>query len=156
MHEITIGELSRRSGVSQSALRFYERKGLIAAHRTSGNQRRYPSVALRRVALIQAGKAAGVPLERIGDALDSLPDGKQPTKRDWERLSAAWRRELDERIATLEAVRDRLTTCIGCGCLSLKTCRLLNPDDEAGSLGGGANYLRRVSPRGRHVAQRGR
>src|SRR5581483_7476294 len=111
-----------------SALRFYERQGLIAAHRTSGNQRRYPSVALRRVALIQAGKAAGIPLERIGVALDSLPDGKQPTKRDWERLSAAWRRELDERIATLEAVRDRLTTCIGCGCLSLKTCRLLSAD----------------------------
>ena len=154
MHEITIGELSRRSGVSQSALRFYERQGLIAAHRTSGNQRRYPSVALRRVALIQAGKAAGIPLERIGDALDSLPDGKQPTKRDWERLSAAWRRELDERIATLEAVRDRLTTCIGCGCLSLKTCRLLNPDDEASNLGAGAHYLRRVSPRGRGVAQR--
>jgi MerR family redox-sensitive transcriptional activator SoxR len=154
MHEITIGELSRRSGVSQSALRFYERQGLIAAHRTSGNQRRYPSVALRRVALIQAGKAAGIPLDRIGDALDSLPDGKQPTKRDWERLSAAWRRELDERIATLEAVRDRLTTCIGCGCLSLKTCRLLNPDDEASNLGAGAHYLRRVSPRGRGVAQR--
>jgi MerR family redox-sensitive transcriptional activator SoxR len=154
MHEITIGELSRRSGVSQSALRFYERQGLIAAHRTSGNQRRYPSVALRRVALIQAGKAAGIPLERIGDALDSLPDGKQPTKRDWERLSAAWRCELDERIATLEAVRDRLTTCIGCGCLSLKTCRLLNPDDEASNLGAGAHYLRRVSPRGRGVAQR--
>src|SRR5581483_7906130 len=154
MHEITIGELSRRSGVSQSALRFYERQGLIAAHRTSGNQRRYPSVALRRVALIQAGKAAGIPLERIGVALDSLPDGKQPTKRDWERLSAAWRRELDERIATLEAVRDRLTTCIGCGCLSLKTCRLLNPDDEASHLGAGAHYLRRVSPRGRGVAPR--
>jgi MerR family redox-sensitive transcriptional activator SoxR len=154
MHEITIGELSRRSGVSQSALRFYERQGLIAAHRTSGNQRRYPSVALRRVALIQAGKAAGIPLDRISDALDSLPDGKQPTKRDWERLSADWRRELDERIATLEAVRDRLTTCIGCGCLSLKTCRLLNPDDEASNLGAGAHYLRRVSPRGRGVAQR--
>ena len=154
MHEITIGELSRRSGVSQSALRFYEREGLIAAHRTSGNQRRYPSVALRRVALIQAGKAAGIPLERIGAALDSLPEGTQPTKRDWARLSASWRRELDERIATLEAVRDRLTTCIGCGCLSLKTCRLLNPDDEAASLGEGAHYLRRVSPRGRDVARR--
>jgi MerR family transcriptional regulator, redox-sensitive transcriptional activator SoxR len=154
MREITIGELSRRSGVSQSALRFYEREGLIAAYRTSGNQRRYPSVALRRVALIQVGKAAGIPLERIGEALDSLPDGKQPTKRDWERLSAAWRRELDERIATLEAVRDRLTTCIGCGCLSLKTCRLLNPDDEASNLGAGAHYLRRVSPRGRGVARR--
>lgn len=154
--ELTIGELSERSGVSQSALRFYERQGLIAAHRTGGNQRRYPSVTLRRVALVQAGKAAGVPLERIREALDTLPDGRQPTKRDWERLSSTWRAELDERIATLESVRDRLTTCIGCGCLSLQTCRLLNPDDEAASLGGGAHYLRRVSPRGRRLAQRAR
>jgi MerR family transcriptional regulator, redox-sensitive transcriptional activator SoxR len=154
--ELTIGEVSRRSGVSQSALRFYEREGLIAARRTDGNQRRYPSVTLRRVALVQAGKAAGIPLDRIREALDSLPDGRPPTKRDWERLSASWRRELDERIATLEAVRDRLTTCIGCGCLSLKTCGLLNPGDEAASLGGGAHYLRRVSPRGRGLAQRAR
>ena len=146
--ELTIGELSDRSGVSQSALRFYERERLIAARRTDGNQRRFPAVALRRVALIQAGKAAGIPLERIRAALDELPDGKTPTKRDWERLSRSWRRELDERIATLEAVRGRLTTCIGCGCLSLRTCALLNPEDEAGSLGGGARYLRRVSPRG--------
>ena len=146
--ELTIGELSARSGVAHSALRFYEREGLIAARRTDGNQRRYPSVTLRRVALVQAGKAAGIPLERIRVALDELPAGKTPTKRDWERLSRSWRRELDERIATLESVRDRLTTCIGCGCLSLRTCGLLNPDDEAGSLGGGAHYLRRVSPRG--------
>ena len=145
--ELTIGELSERSGVSQSALRFYERQGLIAARRTDGNQRRYPSVTLRRVALVQAGRAAGVPLERVREALDTLPDGKQPTKRDWERLSSSWRRELDERIATLEAIRGRLTTCIGCGCLSLKTCDLLNPDDDAAHLGGGAHYLRRVSPR---------
>ena len=149
MNELTIGEVSQRSGVSQSALRFYERHGLIAARRTGGNQRRYPSVTLRRVALIQAGKAAGVPLERIRAALDELPEGRQPTKRDWARLSASWRRELDERIATLMAVRDRLTTCIGCGCLSLKTCGLLNPGDEAASLGGGAHYLRGASPRGR-------
>ena len=147
-HELTIGELSTRSGVSQSALRFYERQGLIAATRTDGNQRRYASTTLRRVALIRAGKAAGIPLERIRAALDALPAGKTPTKRDWERLSSSWRRELDERIATLEAIRGRLTTCIGCGCLSLRTCALLNPADEAGSLGGGAHYLRRVSPRG--------
>ena len=146
--EFTIGELSARSGVSQSALRFYERQGLIAAWRTDGNQRRYAPVTLRRVALVQAGKAAGIPLERVRAALDRLPAGKTPTKRDWERLSRSWARELDERIATLEAVRDRLTTCIGCGCLSLRTCGLLNPDDEAGSLGGGAHYLHRVSPRG--------
>ena len=154
--ELSIGELSERSGVTQSALRFYERQGLIAARRTEGNQRRYPSVTLRRVALVQAGKAAGVPLERVREALDMLPDRRQPTKRDWERLSSAWRAELDERIATLQSVRDRLTTCIGCGCLSLQTCRLLNPDDEAASLGGGAHYLRRVSPRGRGLAQRDR
>jgi MerR family transcriptional regulator, redox-sensitive transcriptional activator SoxR len=150
---LTIGELSRRSGVSQSALRFYERQGLIAAERTDGNQRRYPSVTLRRVALVQAGKAAGIPLERIRQALETLPAGRPPTKRDWQRLSASWGRELDERIATLEAIRTRLTTCIGCGCLSLQTCRLLNPDDEAARLGGGAHYLRRVSPHGRDLAQ---
>jgi MerR family redox-sensitive transcriptional activator SoxR len=148
---LTIGELSGRSGVAASALRFYERQGLIAAERTDGNQRRYPPVTLRRVALIQAGKAAGIPLERIGAALDTLPAGKSPTKRDWARLSSAWRRELDERIEMLEAIRGRLTTCIGCGCLSLKTCSLLNPADEAAHLGGGAHYLRRVSPRGRDL-----
>lgn len=152
--ELSIGELSRRSGVSRSALRFYEREGLISARRTDGNQRRYPAVTLRRVALVQAGKAAGVPLERIRRALAELPEGKTPTKRDWERLSSSWRRELDERIATLEAIRGRLTTCIGCGCLSLQTCALLNPDDEAGSLGAGARYLRRVSPRGGDLARR--
>jgi MerR family redox-sensitive transcriptional activator SoxR len=139
--ELTIGELSGRSGVSQSALRFYERQGLIAARRTDGNQRRYPGVTLRRVALVQAGKTAGIPLERIRSALDTLPEGRTPTKRDWERLSSTWRRELDERIATLEAIRGRLTTCIGCGCLSLKTCGLLNPGDEAAALGAGARYF---------------
>ena len=152
--ELSIGEVSSRSGVPQSALRFYERQGLIAASRTDGNQRRYTSVTLRRVALIQAGKAAGIPLERIRRALDTLPEDRSPTKRDWERLSSSWRKELDERIATLEAIRTRLTTCIGCGCLSLKTCGLLNPDDEAARHGGGAHYLRRVSPHGRDLAQR--
>jgi MerR family redox-sensitive transcriptional activator SoxR len=147
-HELTIGELSARSGVSTSALRFYERRGLIEARRTDGNQRRYPAVTLRRVALVQAGKAAGIPLQRIRAALGTLPSGTRPTKRDWERLSRSWRTELDARIETLEAIRGRLTTCIGCGCLSLRTCALLNPEDEAGSLGGGAHYLRRVSPRG--------
>jgi len=143
--ELTIGELSARSGVSTSALRFYERHGLIAAGRTSGNQRRYDRGILRRVALIQAGKAAGVPLERIRQALDLLPDGRTPTKRDWARLSRAWASELDERIATLQAIRGRLTMCIGCGCLSLRTCGLLNPGDEAADLGPGAPYFR--SPR---------
>ncbi len=149
---MTIGELSARSGVSQSALRFYERQGLIEAARTDGNQRRYHGTTLRKVALIQAGKTAGIPLERIREALGTLPDGRAPTKRDWDRLSRSWRRELDERIETLQSIRGRLTTCIGCGCLSLKTCSLLNPADEAGALGGGAHYLRRVSPRGRDLA----
>ena len=139
--ELTIGELSTRSGVSASALRFYEREGLIESRRTDGNQRRYTPVTLRRVALIQAGKSAGIPLERIHGALAELPAGKAPTKRDWERLSRSWRAELDERIRTLEAIRGRLTTCIGCGCLSLKTCGLLNPQDEAGAAGPGAHYF---------------
>jgi MerR family transcriptional regulator, redox-sensitive transcriptional activator SoxR len=149
---MTIGEVSARSGVSQSALRFYERQGLLSADRTDGNQRRYHGTALRKVALIQAGKTAGIPLERIREALETLPAGRAPTKRDWERLSGSWRQELDDRIEALQAIRGRLTTCIGCGCLSLKTCGLLNPGDEAGGLGGGAHYLRRVSPRGRGVA----
>ena len=139
--ELTIGQLSARSGVSQSALRFYERKGLVAAERSHGNQRRYPLVTLRRVALIQAGKAAGIPLERIRDALDTLPADRAPTKRDWERLSRRWQTELDERIATLTGIRDRLTGCIGCGCLSLRRCTLINPGDEAARSGAGAQYL---------------
>ena len=143
--ELTIGQLSARSGVSQSALRFYERKGLISAQRSSGNQRRYPRVTLRRVALVQAGKAAGIPLERIRAALATLPEDRTPTKRDWERLSRSWQAELDERIATLEAIRGRLTGCIGCGCLSLRRCSLLNPGDEAAARGPGAvDFVRRA------------
>ena len=142
-HELTIGELSTRSGVSASALRFYERHGLIESWRTDGNQRRYEPVTLRRVALIQAGKAAGIPLERIRAALQTLPAGKAPTKRDWERLSRAWRAELDARLLALASIRDRLTTCIGCGCLSLRTCGLLNPDDAAAADGPGAQYFLR-------------
>lgn len=142
--ELTIGELSARSGVSDSALRFYERMGLIRARRTDGNQRRYPSVTLRLVAVIQAGKAAGIPLEEIRAALSTLPTQKAPTKRDWERFSIRWRDDLVERIRTLEALHTRLTTCIGCGCLSLKTCGLLNPEDEAARLGPGAHTFRKA------------
>ena len=134
--ELSIGELSARSGVSQSALRFYERNGLISAQRSSGNQRRYPAVAL-----VQAGRTAGIPLERIRAALDTLPEDRPPTKRDWERLSRSWRAELELRIATLEGIRGRLTGCIGCGCLSLRRCALLNPGDEAAQDGPGAHYL---------------
>ena len=141
-HDLSIGELSARSGVAASALRFYEREGLIEARRTDGNQRRYSGVTLRRVALVQAGKAAGIPLDRIRAALDTLPEGRSPTKRDWARLSRSWADELDRRIETLTAIRGRLTTCIGCGCLSLKTCGLLNPGDRAAAEGAGARYFR--------------
>jgi len=139
---LTIGELAGRSGVAPSALRFYEAERLIAAERTSGNQRRYERSTLRRVALIQAGKAAGIPLEEIRRALETLPAGRSPTRRDWERLSRGWRAVIDERIETLEALRDRLTTCIGCGCLSIDRCELLNPEDEAAERGPGAHFLR--------------
>jgi len=144
---LSIGEVAARSGVATSALRFYEAQGLLASQRTSGNQRRYERAVLRRIALIRAGRAAGIPLERIRAALETLPAGRTPSRRDWERLSRVWRRDLDEQIAMLHAVRNRLTTCIGCGCLSIDMCTLLNPDDEAGRLGAGAHYLGRDSPR---------
>ena len=145
--EFSIGEVAARSGVATSALRFYEAEGLITSHRTSGNQRRYERPILRRIALIQAGRAAGIPLDRIRMTLEALPADRTPTRRDWERLSRGWRKELDRQIATLQAIRDRLTTCIGCGCLSIDACTLLNPDDEAGGLGAGAHYLQRDSRR---------
>jgi MerR family redox-sensitive transcriptional activator SoxR len=145
--ELSIGEVAARSGVAPSALRFYERRGLIASSRTDGNQRRYDRAVLRRVAFIQAGRAAGISLERIGAALARLPSGRSPTRKDWERLSNRWREDLDARIATLEALRERLTTCIGCGCLSIDRCDLLNPDDEASARGAGAHYLKTDGPR---------
>jgi MerR family redox-sensitive transcriptional activator SoxR len=144
---LSIGEVSARSGVAPSALRFYERRGLIASERSDGNQRRYDRAVLRRIAFIQAGRAAGISLERIGGALGTLPAGRTPSRRDWERLSSRWREDLDARIETLEALRERLTTCIGCGCLSIDRCDLLNPDDEAAALGAGAHYLRSDGPR---------
>ena len=145
--ELTIGEVADRSGVASSALRFYEGQGLIVASRTSGNQRRYERAVLRRIALIQGGRAAGIPLEQIRAALATLPADRTPTRRDWERLSRGWRDDVDRRIATLQALRNRLTTCIGCGCLSIDACTLLNPDDEAAEIGAGAHYLERDSKR---------
>ena len=141
-NELTIGEVSTRSGVAPSALRFYERRDLIASARTDGNQRRYERAVLRRIAFIQAGRAAGISLEQIGGALETLPRNRTPSRRDWERLSNRWREDLDARIETLQALRERLTTCIGCGCLSIDKCDLLNPDDEAAAAGPGAHYLR--------------
>jgi MerR family redox-sensitive transcriptional activator SoxR len=146
-NELSIGEVAARSGVAPSALRFYERQGLIESARTDGNQRRYDRAVLRRIAFIQAGRAAGVPLAEIQVSLAGLPTSRTPTRRDWERLSNKWRDDLDARIETLQALRDRLTTCIGCGCLSIDQCDLLNPDDEAAGKGAGAHYLRANSPR---------
>ena len=140
--ELSIGEVAQRSGVAPSALRFYEHRGLIASARTNGNQRRYDRAVLRRIALIQAGRAAGIPLAEIRAALAGLPTSRTPNRRDWERLSSRWRKDLDARIETLQALRERLTTCIGCGCLSIDRCELLNPDDEAAANGPGAHYLR--------------
>src|SRR5947199_6707767 len=144
---LAIGEVAERSGVAASALRFYERQGLIEATRTGGNQRRYDRAVLRRIAFIQAGRAAGVTLAEIHVSLAGLPTSRTPSRKDWERLSNKWRDDLDARIETLQALRDRLTTCIGCGCLSIDQCDLLNPDDEAARRGAGAHYLRNDSPR---------
>jgi MerR family redox-sensitive transcriptional activator SoxR len=138
---LTIGEVAARSGVAPSALRFYERIGLVRSVRTGGNQRRYERAELRRVAFIRVSQQVGVSLEDIRVALASLPDGRVPTRADWARLSAAWRGRLDERIALLQRLRDNLTGCIGCGCLSLRTCRLYNPDDALAGRGSGPQIL---------------
>lgn len=138
---ITIGELVARSDTSASALRFYEARGLIAAERSGGNQRRYPRAVLRRVAFIRAAQRVGLSLDEIASALDGLPADRNPRKADWARLSARWRARLNQRIAELERLRDDLTGCIGCGCLSLRKCTLINTADRAASNGPGARYL---------------
>ena len=138
---LSIGEVSRRSGVAASALRFYEDAGLLTSTRGPGGARSYPRSALRRVAVIQAAKAIGMPLAELRAALDALPSGRTPTKTDWARLSHAWRARLDERIQELEQLRDGLTSCVGCGCLSLRSCALLNPADTLGAAGPGAQRL---------------
>jgi MerR family redox-sensitive transcriptional activator SoxR len=141
MELLTIGELAVRSGVAPSALRYYERLGLIRATRTGGNQRRYQRAELRRVAFIRIAAQVGVPLEEIRAALASLPDSRTPTKADWARLSAAWRGRLDEQIRLMERLRDKLSGCIGCGCLSLRKCALSNPSDVLAAKGPGPRYL---------------
>ncbi|WP_369212832.1 redox-sensitive transcriptional activator SoxR [Streptomyces flavofungini] len=148
VHELTVGQLSARSGAAVSALHFYESKGLITSRRTQGNQRRYHRDALRRVAFIRASQRVGIPLATIREALDSLPEERTPTREDWARLSGTWRSELDERIQQLSRLRDHLTDCIGCGCLSLETCVLSNPDDVFGERLTGSRLLaERRSPR---------
>ncbi len=138
---LAIGEVAERAGVATSALRYYEREGLIESSRTEGGQRRYHRDVLRRIAFVRAAQRVGLSLDDIRGALSSLPDGRTPTARDWERLSKSWRPLLDERIAEMERLRDRLDRCIGCGCLSLKVCALSNPHDVAGEQGPGARYL---------------
>jgi MerR family redox-sensitive transcriptional activator SoxR len=139
--ELSPGELSQRSGVAVSALHFYEREGLIVSRRTSGNQRRYARETIRRVAFIRMSQRLGIPLARIRDALSTLPNDRVPTSKDWARLSAGWRADLDERILHLQRLRDNLSGCIGCGCLSLKACALANPGDVLAQRGPGAANL---------------
>lgn len=147
--ELTVGQLSERSGVAVSALHFYEAKGLISSRRTAGNQRRYTRDTLRRVAFIRLSQRLGIPLKTIKAALAELPEGRTPTRDDWAHLSAAWRGELDDRIEQLQRLRDDLTDCIGCGCLSLDRCALANPHDRLGTEGPGARRIdTRICPPG--------
>src|SRR5438105_1652772 len=139
--ELTIGALSERTGVAPSALRFYEAEGLIRSTRTEGNQRRFARETIRRVSFIRVAQQVGLRLDEIREALESLPENRTPSQRDWGRLSASWRPHLDAQIGVLERLRDRLDGCIGCGCLSLKSCKLLNPADEAARRGPGPRYL---------------
>ncbi|MGC4772003.1 redox-sensitive transcriptional activator SoxR [Micromonospora sp. DT44] len=138
---LTIGELSVRSGVAPSALRYYERLGLIRADRTGGNQRRYARAELRRVAFIRISQQVGVSLDEIREALESLPDNRTPSPQDWEHLSASWRGRLDEKIRLLTKLRDDLDGCIGCGCLSMQRCTLYNPGDTLAAQGPGARLM---------------
>ena len=148
MDTMTIGQVAARAGVAPSALRWYEQQGLITATRTAGGARRFPRSVLRRLAFVRAAQNVGLTLPEIREALATLPDGRTPSGRDWARLSESWRERLDERIAALVQLRDGLSSCIGCGCLSLSRCALYNPGDAAAGEGPGA---RRLSPALRRV-----
>jgi MerR family redox-sensitive transcriptional activator SoxR len=138
---LTIGQLSERSGVAPSALRFYETKGLIASIRTNGNQRRYQSAMLRRIALIQVAQSIGFTLEEITEELSNLPMNQTATKRDWERVAKKWQGQLDSKMAQIRSLQENLTGCIGCGCLSMQKCHLLNPEDILHDQGQGAQRI---------------
>ena len=138
---LTIGEIAQRSGLAPSAIRYYERIGLIRAERTPGNQRRYRRDVLRRIAFVRIAQRVGLSLDEIVDSLSDLPIDQAPTSHDWERMTRGWRDRIDERIGILEALRGGLTACIGCGCLSLRTCSLANPGDDAGRTGAGPRFL---------------
>jgi MerR family redox-sensitive transcriptional activator SoxR len=141
---LTVSEVANRSGFAASALRFYEREGLLAAERTSGGQRRYERNVLRRLAFIRAARNVGLSLDEVAAALATLPDARTPTKADWSRLSQLWRARLDDQIYALTRLRDGLDSCIGCGCLSLRKCAIQNPSDIAAAAGAGAAYLPRA------------
>ncbi|GLZ29696.1 redox-sensitive transcriptional activator SoxR [Lentzea sp. NBRC 105346] len=145
---LTIGQVAERSGVPHTALRFYEDRGLISSVRTTGNQRRYARSVLRRLAFIRTAQRVGLSLEDVRDALATLPDSRTPTKTDWAKLSREWQSELDARIDALTRLRDRLTGCIGCGCLSLRSCFLQNSDDAMAPLGPGAPRLKAATEGG--------
>jgi len=138
---LTVGQVADRSGFAPSALRYYERIGLIAATRTSGDQRRYQRTVLRRLAFVRAARNVGLSLDEVDQALSTLPQGRAPNRVDWARLSRGWRGRLDDQIGALTALRDGLDSCIGCGCLSLRSCGLQNPADIAASRARGAAYL---------------
>jgi len=138
---LSVGEVARRSGVAVSAIHFYERKGLVAGWRSRGNQRRYERAVLRRIAIIKVAQQLGISLAEIGDRLATLPGDRTPGKADWARLAEGWRIDLDRRIVQLSRLRDNLDGCIGCGCLSVETCPLRNPDDALSAEGPGPHYL---------------
>ena len=138
---LPIGIVAKRSGVAVSTLHFYEARGLIRSERSGGNQRRYRRDMLRRIAFIRSGQRVGISLERIAEALAGLPDSRTPTRADWTHLSRLWRSELDQRIEALGLLRDQLDQCIGCGCLSLKVCKLFNAGDELAKTGSGPRRL---------------
>ena len=138
---LTVSEIANRSGFTASAIRFYEKEGLITASRTAGGQRRFERTMLRRLAFIRAARNVGLSLTEVAEALSSLPAGRTPTRADWSRLSRGWRQRLDGQIEALTALRDGLDSCIGCGCLSLQRCAISNPADTARSAGPGAAYL---------------
>lgn len=140
---MAIGDAAARAGMAPSALRYYEREGLIASQRSAGGQRRYPRSVLRRLAFIRAARNVGLSLEEVRQALATLPEGRTPTRADWQRLSRTWQSRLDDQIAGLQKLRDGLTGCIGCGCLSLRSCLLSNPDDELAAEGPGARFFPR-------------
>jgi MerR family transcriptional regulator, redox-sensitive transcriptional activator SoxR len=139
--ELTVGQLAARSGVSVSALHFFERQGLITSTRTAGNQRRYRRDALRRVAFIRIAQRVGIPLKEVAAVLALLPENRTPTREDWARVSACWQAELDRRMRHLQQLRDDFTGCVGCGCMSIDRCPLINPGDELGRLGAGPRRL---------------